>query len=166
MTWLVAKCKKNEVELFKNNLQNLVEAQPTFYRPKIGIETIGKFSKKKKLKFILGNYIFCKLKNFDKHFKKKLNFIKGLDYFLNSYQSRDQQDIENFINFCKSCEDSNEFLTNTFFNNGKRKKFKFLSGPFRNFFFKIIFEEKNKLLISLDNKKEILISKNSDYIFI
>ena len=101
-----------------------------------------------------------------KTLKKKLNLIKGLDYFLNSYQSRDQQDIENFINFCKSCEDSNEFLTNTFFNNGKRNKFKFLSGPFRNFFFKIIFEEKNKLLISLDNKKEILISKNSDYVFI
>tara|TARA_B100000161_G_scaffold219411_1_gene164577 strand:- start:142 stop:639 length:498 start_codon:yes stop_codon:yes gene_type:complete len=165
MTWLVAKCKKNEIEIFKKNFQNLLKFQPIFYRPKIQIET-SKLSKKKKPRFILGNYIFCKLKNFDEKHKKKFNFIKGLDYFLNSYQSRDQQDIENFVKFCKRCEDSNEFLTNTFFNNGKRNKFKFLSGPFKNFFFKIIFEEKNNLLISLDDKKNVLISKNSDYVFI
>ena len=166
MTWLVAKCKKNEVELFKSNFQNLLKAQTIFYRPKIEIETASKLSKKKKLKFILGNYLFCKLKNFDENQKKKLNFIKGLDYFLNSFHARDQQDIENFVQFCKSCEDSNEFLTNIFFNNGKKNKFKFLSGPLKNFFFKIIFEGKNKLLISLNNKKDILISKNSEYVFI
>ena len=166
MTWLVAKCKKNEVELFKSNFQNLLKAQLTFYRPKIKIETVCKLSKKKKLKFILGNYIFCKLQNFNENHKKKFNFVKGLDYFLNSYQTRDQQDIEKFVQFCKSCEDSNEFLTNTFFNNGKKNRFKFLSGPFKNFFFNIIFEGKNKLLISLDNKKDILISKNSEYVFI
>ena len=31
---------------------------------------------------------------------------------------------------------------------------------------RIIFEGKNKLLISLNNKKDILISKNSEYVFI
>ena len=70
MTWLVAKCKKNEVELFKSNFQNLLKAQTIFYRPKIEIETASKLSKKKKLKFILGNYLFCKLKNFDENQKK------------------------------------------------------------------------------------------------
>ena len=70
MTWLVAKCKKNEVELFKNNFKNLLKAQLTFYRPKIEIESASKISKKKQTKFILGNYIFCKLNNFDENQKK------------------------------------------------------------------------------------------------
>ena len=33
-------------------------------------------------------------------------------------------------------------------------------------FLKLYLKEKNKLLISLNNKKDILISKNSEYVFI
>ena len=30
MTWLVAKCKKNEIEIFKNNFKNLLKVSINF----------------------------------------------------------------------------------------------------------------------------------------
>ena len=95
--------------------------------------------------------------------KVVINLFKGLEYFLNGSQ-KDQNGIEQFIEFCKKNEDDKGNLKNSFFYNGFKNKFKFLSGPFINQIFKILFENKKKFFINLNNKN-ISILKSSNYIF-
>ena len=164
MTWLVAKCKKNEIEIFKKNFQNFLKNEVIFYQPRFEIDRVSVNGKVKKIrKFILGQYIFCKTKFFENKIKSSYKFIKGLEYFLNGSQ-KDQNGIEQFIEFCKKNEDDKGNLKNSFFYNGFKNKFKFLSGPFVNQVFKIIFENKKKFFINLNNKN-ISILKSSNYIF-
>ena len=64
MTWLVAKCKKNEIEIFKKNFKNFLKNEVIFYQPRFEIDRVSVNGKVKKIrKFILGQYIFCKTRH-------------------------------------------------------------------------------------------------------
>ena len=166
MSWIVAKCKTNEVETFKKSLNDLLGDSVEYYQPKIQYE---KFLKKKNCykkikKFILGNYLFCNSEHFiNTANTQKLKFIKGLQYFLIG-AFLNQKDIINFIENCKKNEDENGSLKQEFFSLCFNKNYKFLTGPFKNQLFKIISEQNKKLLILLNNKK-ITLFRDSKYLF-
>ena len=77
-----------------------------------------------------------------------------------------QNQVKNFISKCKKYQDPDGFITNKFFVELEKKNFKFVSGPFLNFLFKIIYYKKNKFLIEVDNKKIFFNSNESNYNFL
>ena len=166
MSWIVARCKNNEVEIFKKSLNDFLGDSVEYYQPKIQYEKFLKnknFSKKIK-KFILGNYLFCNSKHFiNSENTQRLKFIKGIQYFLPG-AFLNQEDIISFIENCKKNEDENGSLKQEFFSLCFNKNYKFLTGPFKDQLFKIISEQNKKLLILLNNKK-ITLFKDSKYLF-
>ena len=151
--WIVAKVKKNNLDLFCSQLQKKI-TDIQYYFPKINA---------KDKKNLLVNYIFC----FNPLFKKKfiLNIYKttkGLDYFLDT-KEKNQNDIEKFINLCKEHEDVDGNITNTFFKKDIFDKGKFITGPFSNYLFNIIKKEKKNIrvlvgdiTIKISNKSKVL----------
>ena len=81
-----------------------------------------------------------------------LKFTKGLKDFVHGCRYS-QNDIKEFINRCRNSENEEGYLTNKFYNLYKNSKFKFNSGLFSNFVFKIINLQKNKINILLGNLK-------------
>jgi len=147
--WLVAKIKTKETETFKKNLNKKFDNKVNFYLPKFLYTKKRKNTYKQFSKPILENYIFCYHSKFnDKYFTSKNKFIEGLQYFLPNTQL-DQQDIKKFINYCKNYEDSNGYLSSSFFKNTLKNKAKFITGPFSNMVFEVLNKEKNKLTILL-----------------
>mgnify|MGYP001177269257 CR=1 FL=1 len=147
--WIVAKIKNNNSEIFKKNISEKSNSKTIFYEPKIICE--GLLNKKitKRYKSLLENYIFCFNLNFkDKFFFNNLKYTKGLEFFLDGH-IHCQKEILEFINYCKSFEDKNGFITTAFFKNIVSKKAQFVSGPFMNMTFDIIEKQKNKLKISI-----------------
>ena len=69
--------------------------------------------------------------------------------------------MNKFVNFCKSNEDKNGFLKQSFFKILKKTKAKFISGPFTQMIFEIIEEKEKKLKILLNNIN-ITISEKSN----
>ena len=162
--WLVAKIKRNEIEIFKKDLIKKSGNNIEFYCPKI--EYYKHFRKKVQRleKLALENYIFCYYKDFnDQILVQKLKFVKGLEYFLNGYY-QNQSEIVKFINHCKSFENKRGYLTQAFFKNMITKKAKFISGPFANMIFEILEKNKNKLKIVFGNVVTT-ISDNSNYLY-
>ena len=162
--WVVAKIKKKEIKTFKEDLIKETGKDIQFYCPKIEYQQYLKRKIKKLEKLALGNYIFCYHKNFNNSiFLNKLRFIKGLEYFLNGYYQNQNEMVE-FINYCKCSENSKGYLTQAFFKTITTKKAKFISGPFANMMFEIIKKQKNKLKIIVGNVVTT-ISDNSDYLY-
>ena len=162
--WVVAKIKKKEVNIFKRDLANKLGEDIQFYCPKIEYQKFFGKKIKKFEKLALENYIFCYHKNFNNlFFVNKLRFIKGLEYFLNGYY-QNQNEIIEFIKYCKSSENSNGYLTQAFFKTIITKRAKFISGPFRNMMFEIVKKEKNNLKITIGNVVTT-ISDNSNYLY-
>jgi len=149
--WVVAKVKYNEINIFKRELKNKLDNTLIFYNPKIQLENIVKSKIKIHNKTLLENYIFCYHENFkNKKLINQLQFIKGLTFFLNGYASNQNQ-IVNFIKYCKSFEKCHGFIKSSFFKSLLSKRAKFISGPFTNMFFDIIEKQKNKLKIVIKN---------------
>ena len=162
--WVVAKIKKNEIETFKKNIINRSREDIQFYCPKIKYQQYLRKKIKKLEKLVLGNYIFCYHKNFNNSiFLNKLRFIKGLEYFLNGHYQNQNEMVE-FIKYCKCSENSKGYLTQAFFKTITTKKAKFISGPFANMMFEIIRKQKNKLKIIVGNVVTT-ISDNSNYLY-
>jgi len=155
--WIVAKFKTNQLEIFKNSMRENFNQDVDFYYPKILSEKI--LFNKKKIKSInlLGTYIFCYNKNFNRNKLAKFRFMKGLNYFL-SNSSFCQKQISNFITFCKSLENQDGFLKSNFFVKFNKEKFKFLNGPMSNIFFNILKIKKNKIIAKLSNNTRIVIN--------
>ena len=108
----------------------------------------------------MGNYIFCFNKNFNLQKIKDLKYLRGLNYFLeNSIVNQDE--IQKFIKFCKSFEDKNGFLTSNFFLDIKSSNYKFINGPLKSIFFKILEIKKNNIFAETMNKKIILKKKDN-----
>lgn len=149
--WLVAKYKKTDLNFFKSNILDKVDKDVEFYNPKIKYQ---KIIRKKLYTFeqnILGNYILCYHPSFkNKNFVNFLKSVKGLEYFLPSYESS-QRGIIEFINYSKNFENNEGFLTQEFFDTSKLKKIKFLTGPFAGQICKIISEKKKILNILVGN---------------
>ena len=117
MSWIIARCKNNEVEIFKKSLNDFLGDSVEYYQPKIQYEKFlkGKHYSKKIKKFILGNYLFCNSKYFiSTENTQQLKFIKGLQYFLTG-SFLNQKNIINFIENCKKNEDENGSLKQEFF---------------------------------------------------
>ena len=162
--WIVAKIKPKEVNCFRKNMIEKSGENIQFYCPKIEYQQYFKKKIKKTEKLALGYYIFCYHKNFKNSvFLNNLQFIKGLEYFLNGHHQNQNEMIE-FINYCKSSENSTGYLTQAFFKTITTKKAKFISGPFANMMFEIIRKQKNKLKIIVGNVVTT-ISDNSGYLY-
>lgn len=148
------------------DLKKRIGPDINFYIPKIQLQYIKKNKILNKSKFMLNDYMFCFHERFtDKNFLPILNYIKGLKCFLPNFKEA-QKDIKNFILACRDNEDENGFVTQNFFyylNNFKNKKYKFQSGPFTNFIFKIIGIEKNLLNILIGKYRTTV--KNDKYLF-
>ena len=162
--WVVAKVKNKNLKVFQNNFLKKIKSKTIFYEPKIVYEQIVKNKNIKKYKSLLENYVFCYNENFkNKTFYNNLKFIEGLEFFLDGHLYY-QNEISNFIDYCKSFEDKNGFIKNTFFKNIVCNKAKFVSGPFMNMTFDIIEKQKNKLKISI-GKFVTTIPDNKNYLY-
>ena len=149
--WTVAKVKKNQTNTFKKNSSDLLGENIKFYTPKIGYTKYSKSKVKKFDKLILENYIFCYNEKFnDSTNINKLRFVKGLEYFIEGHYEN-QKEIIRFIDYCKSFENEEGYITSAFFKSLVSKKAKFVSGPFANMMFEIIDRQKNKLKILVGN---------------
>ena len=81
-----------------------------------------------------------------------LKYTKGVKYILKEFLYS-QNDIIEFITKCKAHENKDGYIKPSFFDLHLKKKFKFLSGPFINFIFNIIRENKSSFDIVLDKFK-------------
>ena len=163
--WAVAKIKINEVTSFKNQIISKIGKDTSFYIPKVKVQTFKKNKLKNMEKFVLENYIFCFNKKFeDQKTFQILRFVKGLQYFLPGCFS-EQKNINNFIDYCKSFEDSLGFLKFSFFNKIEKKYIKFVSGPFTNMVFKILLKNKDKIKVLIGDIP-ISVSSDKDYVFV
>jgi hypothetical protein len=151
--WVVAKIKIKNLNTFKKDLTDKLGADIIFYQPKVEYQKYNGNKFKKFEKFILENYIFCYHKKFiQSNIVNKIKFLKGLIYFLDGCsQNENQNNIINFINYCKTYENEAGFITQSFFKTIVSKKARFISGPFTNMIFEILEKQKNKLKILVGN---------------
>ncbi len=163
--WAVAKIKINEVSSFKSQIISKIGKDTSFYIPKVKVQNFKKNKLKNKEKFVLENYIFCFNKKFeDQKTFQILRFVRGLQYFLPGCFS-EQKNINNFIDYCKSFEDSLGFLKFSFFNKIEKNYIKFVSGPFTNMVFKILLKNKDKMKVLIGDIP-ISVSSDKDYVFV
>ena len=118
--WAVIKIDHKKLNLLKSDFKEKLGSDFQIYSPKTAIK------KKYKNKFIfkeiniMGDYIFCFHKKFSQtEIIKKLQFSRGLKYFLNGFY-KSQFDIENFVTRCKKSENSLGYISQFFhikFNN-------------------------------------------------
>ena len=162
--WVVAKIKKKEIHLFKKELLKKFGSEIKFYNPKIQYQKYNNNKIKKIEESILGNYIFCYHETLNQtKVMNRARFLKGLEYFLQgNYQNQDQ--IIKFINYCKSFENKNGYLSEAFFKALITNKAQFVSGPFINMVFEILEKQKNKVKILLGNFIAT-ISENKNYLY-
>jgi len=157
--WTVIKYKSNEFNNLKNSFSKILHEKSKFYNPKIKYQKYIHSKLKVYNKNILDNYLFCWNSEFQDI--KKVSLLKnarGLIYFLQGYGSN-QKDLNKFINFCKSNEDSAGFLKQSFFSAATKSKGKFISGPFTQMMFDILKNNEKKLRVLLNNVN-VTISKN------
>lgn len=164
MMWTLIKFKTNQIHLLKKELILKLGKDLKLFLPKIKYNTIDRrkgFVSSEK--FLLDDYMFCYHEKF-KDFKEinKIKNTKGMKYFLEGYYNN-QNEINSFINKCKAHSDNRGFLRQSFFKFIKTKEYKFISGPFTNFIFKVIEEQKNKFKISMGSMNLIL--SNEKYFF-
>ena len=147
--WIVAKVKFREINIFKKDLTDKVGGKVNFYFPTVECQQVTKNKRKIYKKQILENYIFCYHEKFKKsNYVNKIKFLRGLEYFLEGY-NQNQSQISKFIEYCKSFENEEGYLTQSFFKTLVIKRAKFVSGPFTNIIFEILEKQKNKLKILL-----------------
>ena len=161
--WTILKYEKKKFQFLKEDLTKKLDKNFVFYNPKIKIQ---KFKNNKLINSeieVLGNYIFCFHKNFQKieNFNY-LQFCRGLKYFLNGHK-QSQSEIENFIKKCKTLEDQNGYISHTLFELNLKSKYKFASGPFVEKIFQIIDLQKNKINILMGNIKTTV--KTQEFLF-
>ena len=149
--WVIAKIKIKNLNLFKKDIVGKVGSEVSFYNPKIEYHKYYGDKVKRYEKLILENYIFCYSDKFkDAATINNIKYTKGLDYFLEGY-SLNQNNIVNFIKYCKSYENEKGYITQSFFKTIITKKAKFISGPFTNLIFEILEKQRNKLKILIGN---------------
>ena len=151
--WIILRYKKNNFQFLINDLKKKFKNNLEIYNPKF------KTNLRVKNKFItseltlLGDYFFCHHKEFNNpSIINSLKFTKGLKDFIKGYKFS-QKDIQDFIKRCRKSENEEGYLTNKFYNLYKNSKFKFNSGLFSNFTFKIMNLQKNKINLLLGNLK-------------
>ena len=161
--WTILKFKKENLSLLKKDLLMYLGNDVQFYLPKIKLQKKVKNKLQNRSSFLLGDYLLCFHKSFEnKKIISSLKYCKGLKYFLNNFKE-EQEEIENFINKCKSNEDAEGFIKQCFFEFKENGIFQFLTGPFINEGFKIIGRQNTAIKI-LIGKFKATVSKES-YLF-
>ena len=122
-------------------------------------------SKKNKSKNILGNYLFCYSETFktNNNLIYNLKNLKGLKKILFA-DKISQKEISNFVDHCKSHEDDNGFIKNSFFKDSLVFKGKIENGPFSNYIFNIISKDKKRIKATIGDIK-FSISDNSKFFY-
>ena len=163
--WIVARYKPNELKLLKECFFKILGEMPEFYNPKVKYERYVNNRLKMFQKNILDNYLICKHDNFnDARLVNALKNSRGLVYFLQGYKSN-QRELDNFVKFCKSNEDKNGFLKQSFFRIIINNKAKFTSGPFTQMIFEILEDKGRKLKILLNNIKMTIPKQSGNFLY-
>ena len=158
--WTILKIDKKKFKLLKLDFEKKLGKEFKFYNPKIKIQKFQKNNYKDFEVDILGNYLFCFHKSFEKkNVMSSLQYSRGLKYFLEGF-TQSQCEINLFINKCKNYEDDNGFLSSSFYSICFDKNYKFFSGPFAERIFKVINLQKNKIEILMGQIKTTIDRKN------
>ena len=164
--WIVAKFKKESFIFFQNEMKKKIGNECKFFRPKITLQSYKKNRLINNTVDLLDDYAFCYHEKFNdkKIINGHLKFIKGLKYVLENFKNS-QEEIKNFINYCKEMQDENGAISKNFFkrNLDLKKSYKFLSGPFLNKIFKILSIKKNNLRIEIEGLNTLI--KKEKYLF-
>ena len=161
--WTIIKFDKKKLEFLKKDFREKLGEDFTIYSPKL---TFKKYKNNKLIykEFnLLGDYLFCFHKSFNNFGTiNKLQFTKGLKYFLNGFV-QSQEEIKKFIEKCKESENEEGYLSQNFFELYVNSKYQFSSGPFAEMIFKIVELQKNKINILLGNIKTTI--KKNEFLF-
>ena len=149
--WIIIKFKQNQFYTLKQEFKKKLEIEPNFFFPKLKLQKIKKNKLISYASPLLGDYIFCFHPKFsNENILRNVNYLKGVKFLLNGFRNY-QKDIPNFINRCRSSEDENGYIKQTFFNFVAIDRIKFLSGPFTNIIFKIMKRQKDSMKVSDGN---------------
>ena len=149
--WIIIKFKQNQFYTLKQEFKKKLEIEPNFFFPKLKLQKIKKNKLISYVSPLLGDYIFCFHPKFsNENILRNVNYLKGVKFLLNGFRNY-QKDIPNFINRCRSSEDENGYIKQTFFNFVAIDRIKFLSGPFTNIIFKIMKRQKDSMKVSDGN---------------
>tara|TARA_Y100000992_G_scaffold293961_1_gene253174 strand:+ start:460 stop:957 length:498 start_codon:yes stop_codon:yes gene_type:complete len=161
--WTIIKFEKKNLSFLKSDLEKKLGTNCKFYIPKLLFKRFTKNKWSKKEFNLLGDYLFCFNEKFgDSNIIKNINYIKGLKYVLQGF-NQSQNEIEEFIEKCKTSEDSEGYISEQFYDLKINSNYKFFSGPFTNSIFKIIQLQKNKIRILMGNFKTTINKK--DFLF-
>ena len=161
--WTIIKFDKKEIALLKKDFKEKLGKDFKIYSPKIATQKYTKNKLVKKEFDILGDYLFCYHKNFNKpEIINTLKFARGLKYFLDGFVES-QDEIVKFINKCRNSEDKEGYLSKNFYELFVNCKYKFSSGPFAEMIFKIVGLQKNKIEILLGNLKTTI--KREEFLY-
>ena len=109
--WTIIKSDQKNQELLKNDLIKKLGVDCMFYSPKLLVQTFKKQKLINKEVSLLGDYIFCFHKEFQKeNITNQLKFSRGLKYFLKGFK-KSQNEINEFLKKCKSLEDENGYIS-------------------------------------------------------
>ena len=162
--WAVIKFDRKNFHLLKEDFLKKIGKEFIIYRPKILIQKYKNNKLINKEVDLLGDYLFCFHKNFCKKSTiNQLKFSRGLKYFLDGFTEL-QQDVQNFVEKCKSLEDGKGYISQGLFEININSNYKFSSGPFAEKIFKIINLQKNKIDILIGNLKTTINKK--EFLFI
>ena len=149
--WIIIKFKQNQFYTLKQEFKKKLEIEPNFFFPKLKLQKIKKNKLISYVSPLLGDYIFCFHPKFsNENILRNVNYLKGVKFLLNGFRNY-QKDIPNFIKRCRSSEDENGYIKQTFFNFVEINRIKFLSGPFTNIIFKIMKRQKDSMKVSDGN---------------
>ena len=161
--WTIIKFDKKSLGLLKKGFKEKLGEDFIIYSPKLFIQKYKRNKLINKEFYLLGDYLFCFHKNFSNpEMINKLQFIKGLKYFLSGF-IQSQEEIKKFIEKCKESENEEGYLSQNFFELYVNSKYQFSSGPFTEMIFKIVELQKNKINILLGNIKTTI--KKNEFLF-
>lgn len=148
--WAIIKFEKKKLSFLKYDLEKKLGTNCKFYIPKLLIKKrCAKKKLEKKELNLLGDYLFCFNEKFDDTKNiKTINYSRGLKFILQGFK-QSQDEIIGFIEKCKISEDLNGYISEQFYDLKINSNYKFISGPFTNFIFKILQLQKNKIKILL-----------------
>ena len=136
--WTIIKFEKKKLSSLKADLEKKLGTNCKYYVPKLLFKRYIKNKWAKKEFNLLGDYLFCFNEKFnDSKVIKTINYARGLKYVLQGF-NQSQNEIEDFIEKCKTSEDTEGYISEQFYDLKINSNYKFFSGPFTNSIFKII----------------------------
>ena len=161
--WCIFKIDKKKINCFKKDLQSKLGDNVNIYLPKVLVQKYKNNKLISKEFNLLGDYIFCYHSKFNSSkIYDLIKFTRGLKTSLPG-SIICQNEINDFINRCKSSENDKGYITNSFFGYHLDINYKFRTGPMTEKLFKIIEIQKNKLKILLGDYKTTILKKKYLY---